>query len=1286
MASGSMLSAWAVTDWYMLKSNGKPIGKVRIQSYPAQGKPGGTVTEVSNTGHFTRQGSPFEMNAVSRFVENTTDGKPQSFSYEYALGNQRLMEAQGQLQGNQLDLRMIGEQSAVAGKASVQEDQFLFPGGKAIQSLYRQHYDDAPGSRFNFQTLSMGMQPEIVNTEVTRLGSEKLALTTGGKKQVSKFQVQNSAHPQSGVYEWRDEQGKLLKAKSIGADGMEMVYASRRDVRELDRDSLDLVTASAVLSNPIAQPRITTEALYRITPMNGQTIDWSGFPEGDSQAVVDGGISSLQSATMPNAITLRVWQHPPADSSVVFPVHAQAKYLESTPFVESTDLQIDRTALSIVGKEKRAYYAARLIQQWVYRNIEAKDLSLGFASAKETLLSRQGDCTEHAVLFAALARALGIPTRVAIGLVYIPDGDSKLGRFVYHMWDEIYLGDLDQGEWVPMDATNPELMPDATHIKIADSALSSTGDLMTLTQNVVSLMGKMKIDVLKAISSAQSTLAVGKQSGVLAVDIPKVDIEQVDIRNLSRKAIKHFRVQLPPASLSMDTADGLFTYGVEALSKGQYNAAKSAFEKSLTKLRRPIEAYRMGERLAAIEMYELAGEAFQAAREKDTALGPLVDSWMNAYLPSQNLPDTLNRQFMAAMYGQGNQQELLQGITEQAPQFAPAYRHLGELSSGASGIEALKKAVALAPQDFRNNESLGDTLMDQERYSAATQAYRAACVSLMQTRFVQSKTWLDDVHGKWELAYGAALLAKNKRDAGGWLTMAKGLLRQNRQEEAAQASRNALILRPGYPEAQLYGFDLALKRADWQQIFTAKDRIAAIAGHNAQVAALLGQYQMHTRQYASAVQSLQRAIAINPKAVDAYLTLSQTYLRLADQQDAKRAAKLGGLGDKLRNQALAVLRRGMANVSAMSDRHDISLQLATLLLSSGKGAEAQSLAEQVLAENPINGRAYLLKGKAQFYQGSYPAARDTLETALVLNPNDPNVLVLLGHVAQEEGRDALAMDAYQKAYKADPLNEEAAKSYGALLDKLQIAGQKPPNYWYLTDDEHDYLVQLLYQGKQIKANTRNYLARLAALPGHGGQVDFSVQGIAAIQSFPPFINQLFETELNGYHRLQAMNVPPRFTQMHYMLLATSLGHLKIFDNAVQHFPTMNKITPQTAMAFHALLGDINGVDQSLSRVLSLISARLPEPVYQGLLSEAQLNDLPVLDQEIARLTTDLATRKTSKSAKGPLAKQSGPEDKTDNGKPDSKDTATPDATPTSQLEKQVNQMTSGAQSKPVGKL
>ena len=72
--------------------------------------------------------------------------------------------------------------------------------------------------------------------------------------------------------------------------------------------------------------------------------------------------------------------------------------------------------------------------------------------------SREGDCTEHAVLLAALARACGIPARVAIGLVYV----DQAGGFGYHMWTEMYLS----GHWIPLDATLGQGGIGAAHLKL----------------------------------------------------------------------------------------------------------------------------------------------------------------------------------------------------------------------------------------------------------------------------------------------------------------------------------------------------------------------------------------------------------------------------------------------------------------------------------------------------------------------------------------------------------------------------------------------------------------------------------------------------------------------------------------------------------------------------------------------------------------------------------------------------------------------------------------------------
>jgi len=65
--------------------------------------------------------------------------------------------------------------------------------------------------------------------------------------------------------------------------------------------------------------------------------------------------------------------------------------------------------------------------------------------------TRKGDCTEHAVLLVALARAAGIPARTVSGFVYV----STLGRtqdvLGGHQWAQLYV----HGQWVDFDAAIP---------------------------------------------------------------------------------------------------------------------------------------------------------------------------------------------------------------------------------------------------------------------------------------------------------------------------------------------------------------------------------------------------------------------------------------------------------------------------------------------------------------------------------------------------------------------------------------------------------------------------------------------------------------------------------------------------------------------------------------------------------------------------------------------------------------------------------------------------------------
>ncbi|MCX8066014.1 MAG: transglutaminase-like domain-containing protein [Candidatus Hydrogenedentes bacterium] len=132
--------------------------------------------------------------------------------------------------------------------------------------------------------------------------------------------------------------------------------------------------------------------------------------------------------------------------------------LSSSPLIPVEHPKIKQLAEEIVGDETDPWVKSKKIFDWVYKNIK-KQPSFNLPSALAVLESRYGDCNEHAVLFTALARAVGIPTQICIGLVW----SGELEAFGYHAWVEVFCGD-----WIPMDPTLGQEIADATHIKLIE--------------------------------------------------------------------------------------------------------------------------------------------------------------------------------------------------------------------------------------------------------------------------------------------------------------------------------------------------------------------------------------------------------------------------------------------------------------------------------------------------------------------------------------------------------------------------------------------------------------------------------------------------------------------------------------------------------------------------------------------------------------------------------------------------------------------------------------------------
>lgn len=155
-----------------------------------------------------------------------------------------------------------------------------------------------------------------------------------------------------------------------------------------------------------------------------------------------------------------------------------SEFLSATDFIQSENEEIKSMALRIINKEKNSYLAAKKINKWLFENI-SKVPVVSIPSAVDVLKTKEGDCNEHTVLFAALGRSIGLPVKVNVGLAYTG------GRFYYHAWVSVYTG-----EWVDMDPTFGQDIADVTRIKLIEGDIDKQLD-------IIRLLGRIKLEVIE---------------------------------------------------------------------------------------------------------------------------------------------------------------------------------------------------------------------------------------------------------------------------------------------------------------------------------------------------------------------------------------------------------------------------------------------------------------------------------------------------------------------------------------------------------------------------------------------------------------------------------------------------------------------------------------------------------------------------------------------------------------------------------------------------------------------
>ena len=184
-----------------------------------------------------------------------------------------------------------------------------------------------------------------------------------------------------------------------------------------------------------------------------------------------------------------------------------ARYLQPEPFIESDDPAIHAEAV----KATAGAVGPRVMAERLTRAVNAmldKKPTVSLPSAREVLRTKVGDCNEHTVLYVAMARSIGIPSRIAVGLAY------SRGAFYYHAWPEVYIDEgRGRGLWLPVDPTFNQFPADAAHVRLMRGGLDKQAAILPL-------IGHLKMDIVDLeLAPNSATILVGRGS---AEEVPLV--------------------------------------------------------------------------------------------------------------------------------------------------------------------------------------------------------------------------------------------------------------------------------------------------------------------------------------------------------------------------------------------------------------------------------------------------------------------------------------------------------------------------------------------------------------------------------------------------------------------------------------------------------------------------------------------------------------------------------------------------------------------------------------------
>lgn len=481
LASAQAQPPQAEEHWYIVKLQDQKCGYMHLEVKPV----GDEVVTRSQMSMEIRRGPANLKMTVEQQYRETLEGRPLAFRQTMTLGQQPIT-VEGAIENGRL--RLVQEQMGVKRETSYDFD----PDIKLAwgMELEQRKHGLAPGTKFTVKSYDPSIKPDgPFEIDVEVHGKEPFTLPDGQKRELTKITSTMKLAMAITSNSWLDDQASpLVMDFNMGGFSLRVLHATKEQALEGAAPPELFLTTLISVEQRISQ-QAKSVRLRLTLPEDKDGMKMPELPNTPAQSfrrINDHeGIVTIRRLDWE---AIRKGEEKPADA-------AMSEYLRASVALDINDRRIKRHAKKAIKGCKTPAEKADALRRYVTDFVETKNLEVGFATASEVVRSRKGDCSEHAVLLAALARAAGLPARGVSGIVQVPETSittGKGGAFGYHMWTQVYI----DGQWVDIDAALRQTDCDPTHLALAIMPLNDEG-LIDSVVGILPMLGRLRIEVLE---------------------------------------------------------------------------------------------------------------------------------------------------------------------------------------------------------------------------------------------------------------------------------------------------------------------------------------------------------------------------------------------------------------------------------------------------------------------------------------------------------------------------------------------------------------------------------------------------------------------------------------------------------------------------------------------------------------------------------------------------------------------------------------------------------------------